>query len=93
MPKKKAEAAPSEPAPTLESMIARLEEIVSLIQNGRLGLEQSAELYEEGRRLAQRCAERLTAIQQRLEVVTPLPVANPPNPDLGFSDESHLSST
>ncbi len=52
-------------------MIARLEEIASLIQSGEVGLEQSIELYEEGKRLAKACHERLSALQKKLEIINP----------------------
>ncbi len=52
-------------------MIARLEEIASLIQSGETGLEQSIELYEEGKRLAKECQERLSTLQKKLEIINP----------------------
>ncbi|MFN3386494.1 MAG: exodeoxyribonuclease VII small subunit [Candidatus Thermochlorobacter sp.] len=56
---------------SLEALIARLEEIATLIQEGQLGLEESIELYEEGRRIAQICQDRLTAAQHKLEILSP----------------------
>jgi exodeoxyribonuclease VII small subunit len=56
---------------TIEAMIARLEEIASLIQSGETGLEQSIELYEEGKRLAKACSERLSTLQKKLETINP----------------------
>jgi len=47
---------------TIEAMIARLEEIASLVQS---------ELYEEGKRLAKACNERLSALQKKLETINP----------------------
>ncbi len=52
-------------------MIARLEEIASIIQSGEVGLEQSIELYEEGKRLAKECHERLSTLQKKLETINP----------------------
>lgn len=57
--------------PTLEELIARLEDIAEKIQDGDVGLEESIALYEEGRRIAQECNERLNAIQKRLELIEP----------------------
>jgi exodeoxyribonuclease VII small subunit len=59
------------PEKTIESMIARLEEIASIIQSGETGLEQSIELYEEGKRLAKACSERLSTLQKKLETINP----------------------
>lgn len=56
---------------TLEELISRLEEISSMIQSGEIGLEDSIELYEEGRRIAKESNERLAAIQKKLEVINP----------------------
>lgn len=57
--------------PTLEDLIARLEEIAEKIQDGDIGLEDSIALYEEGRRIAQECNARLNAIQKKLEIIDP----------------------
>lgn len=62
----------SDTAQSLEALIARLEEIATLIQEGQLGLEESIKLYEEGRRIAQICQDRLTAAQHKLEILSPL---------------------
>ncbi len=62
---------PSQETKPLEALIARLEEIAQLIQEGRVGLEESIELYEEGQRIAQICTERLTAAQRKLEILSP----------------------
>lgn len=73
---------PSQETQPLEALIARLEEIAQLIQEGRVGLEKSIELYEEGQRIAQICTERLTAAQRKLEILLPMrPSADslPPN--------------
>ncbi|MCS7012954.1 MAG: exodeoxyribonuclease VII small subunit [Chloroherpetonaceae bacterium] len=72
MPRKKTDAETTEQE-TLEALVARLEEIVGLIQSGQLGLEKSVELYEEGQRIAKICEARLNALQQRIEIVSPLP--------------------
>jgi exodeoxyribonuclease VII small subunit len=56
---------------TLEELISRLEEISRLIQDGDIGLEDSIELYDEGKRIAKECSERLTAAQQKLQLIDP----------------------
>ncbi len=69
-------------AQPLEALIARLEEIAALIQEGRVGLEESIALYEEGQRIAQLCTERLTAAQRKLEILSPTrPSEGSPSPD------------
>lgn len=52
-------------------MVARLEDIAAEIQDGKVGLEASVALYEEGKALASRCADRLTAAQKRIELISP----------------------
>ncbi len=58
------------PEPTLEALIARLEEIAATIQSGNIGLEEAIEHYEEGKRLAKVCQESLSVIQKQLEIIT-----------------------
>ncbi len=67
----------------LEALIARLEEIAATIQSGDIGLEESIERYEEGQRLAKACQERLSAIQKKLEILTPSELRDdePPSDD------------
>jgi len=56
---------------TLEELISRLETIANEIQDGKIGLEKSIELYEEGQAVAKECAKRLNAAQKRLETINP----------------------
>ncbi len=46
--------------------MARLEEIVSLLESGSAGLEESLALFEEGVKLAADCEKRLTAAKQKI---------------------------
>jgi exodeoxyribonuclease VII small subunit len=62
----------SQEAQPLEALIARLEEIARLIQEGQVGLEESIALYEEGQRIARLCTERLTAAQRKLDILSPV---------------------
>ncbi|MFQ3597768.1 MAG: exodeoxyribonuclease VII small subunit [Chloroherpetonaceae bacterium] len=71
------------PEKTLEELISRLEELAAMIQSGDIGLEESIALYEEGRRLAKECQERLSVIQKKLEIIAPSELRNdePPSDD------------
>jgi exodeoxyribonuclease VII small subunit len=44
---------------SIEESLQRLEEIADLLQEGKLPLEESLALYEEGLTLTRACAERL----------------------------------
>jgi exodeoxyribonuclease VII small subunit len=89
MPKKKP-TDPTDSAQPLEALIARLEEIAKLIQEGHVGLEESIALYEEGRRLAQLCTERLTAAQRKLEILSPVRSSGDfSQPDLPSTADHH----
>lgn len=44
---------------SIEESLERLEEIADLLQEGKLPLEESLALYEEGLALTRACAERL----------------------------------
>jgi exodeoxyribonuclease VII small subunit len=57
---------PNEPEETLtfEQAMARLEEIVRLLESGELSLDETVRLYEEGQRLRQFCEEKLNAAEK-----------------------------
>ena len=63
---------PNEPEETLtfEQAMARLEEIVRLLESGELSLDETVRLYEEGQRLRQFCEEKLNAAEKRIKMVT-----------------------
>jgi exodeoxyribonuclease VII small subunit len=48
----------------------RLEVIVEQMENARLPLEELIRGYEEGTRLIRVCSERLSAAEQRIEIIT-----------------------
>ena len=54
---------------SFESALARLEEIVRLLERGEAPLDQSIELYQEGDRLRRHCEARLKAAQARIEQI------------------------
>lgn len=53
-----------------ESSMARLEEIVSLLERGEAPLEQSMTLFEEGARLFQACTKQLDEAEQKVTLLT-----------------------
>ncbi|HBC93556.1 MAG TPA: exodeoxyribonuclease VII small subunit [Pelotomaculum sp.] len=53
-----------------EQALARLEEVVKELEDGRLPLEKSLELFEEGIRLSRICEGGLAAAEQRITVLT-----------------------
>lgn len=48
----------------------RLETLVEQMENARLPLEELIRSYEEGIRLVRVCNERLSAAEQRIEIIT-----------------------
>ena len=54
---------------SFEAALARLEEIVRLLERGEAPLDQSIELYQEGDRLRKLCEARLKAAQARIEQI------------------------
>lgn len=55
---------------TFEAAIARLEEIVHLLESGNAPLDVSLSLYEEGVALVRLCNTRLDNAQQRVKILT-----------------------
>ena len=49
---------------TFEQSMARLEEIVTLLERGESSLEESIALFEEGTKLAAECGKRLDQAEQ-----------------------------
>lgn len=60
------------PAPeaNFEQAMKRLEEIVQKMESGDLSLEDLIVRYEEGMKLVKVCQERLSAAEQRIEIIT-----------------------
>jgi exodeoxyribonuclease VII small subunit len=52
-----------------EAALTRLEEIVTELESGELGLEQSLKLFEEGVKLARVCNARLEEAERKVEVL------------------------
>ena len=52
---------------TFESQMARLEEIVRLLERGEAPLNESMKLFEEGSALAGRCYDKLQKAEQKIK--------------------------
>ncbi len=50
-----------------EDQLARLEEIVSRLEDESVGLEEALDLFERGMQLARSCRARLEAVEKRVE--------------------------
>ena len=57
-------------ATSFEDAMERLETVVEQMENSKLPLEELIRCYEEGTRLIKVCSERLSAAEQRIEIIT-----------------------
>lgn len=57
--------------PSFEESLARLEEIVSLLNNGRAPLAEALSLFEEGAGLLRTCTTQLDEAEAKVNLVTP----------------------
>lgn len=55
--------------PDFETALARLESLVTQMENGALPLEQSLAAYQEGVGLARFCQQRLDAAEEQVKVL------------------------
>lgn len=55
---------------TFETAMARLEEIVTLLESGKCSLDDSLKLFEEGTRHAAFCNDSLKTAEQRIVQLT-----------------------
>ncbi|NBI65236.1 exodeoxyribonuclease VII small subunit [Pseudoflavonifractor sp. 60] len=53
-----------------EGSMARLEEIVSLLEKGDAPMEQAMALFEEGARLLRECTAQLDEAEQKVSLLT-----------------------
>ena len=53
-----------------EGSMARLEEIVSLLERGDAPLEQAMGLFEEGAKLLRECTKQLDEAEQKVNLLT-----------------------
>ena len=61
---------------TIEAAIARLEEIVRMLEGGSAPLDKSLALFEEGVSLVKLCNTRLDAAEQKVKILTAGPDGN-----------------
>ena len=55
--------------PTFEGSLKRLEEIVAQLEDNKLALEQSLQVFEEGVKLVRFCTGRLDEAERRIEIL------------------------
>jgi exodeoxyribonuclease VII small subunit len=55
---------------SLEEALDDLEQIVELLEEGKMSLEESLELYEKGMKLTGLCQSRLESAEKRIECLT-----------------------
>ena len=60
-----------------EDLLARLEKIVSDMENAELPLEKLLASYEEGMRLVKACGDRLANAEQKVEILSRAVAADP----------------
>lgn len=74
---------------TFEEALRRLDEVVSRLESGEVGLEEAVALFERGQGYLAACRERLGAAQRRIEELTaedlpPEPGGGPQEPPAPF---------
>ncbi|MGN1329698.1 MAG: exodeoxyribonuclease VII small subunit [Eubacterium sp.] len=55
---------------TYEKAMSRLEEIVSLLENGEISLDDSMKLFEEGTNLTALCSKKLNEAEQKITLLS-----------------------
>ncbi len=58
------------PPEKFDDLLARLEQIVSDMENAEMPLEKLLESYEEGMRLVKACGDRLADAEQKVEILS-----------------------
>jgi exodeoxyribonuclease VII small subunit len=71
-----------------EELLARLEQIVSDMENAEMPLEKLLASYEEGMRLVKACGDRLTDAEQKVEILSRAVAAEPAKPGTPAEDAS-----
>ena len=54
---------------TFEQAIGRMEDIISRLSDGNLGIDESVSLYEEGVKLAAFCDEKIKEAQRKITLL------------------------
>jgi exodeoxyribonuclease VII small subunit len=65
---------------TFEQALAELEKIVTEVEEGRIGLEESLQKYEKGMALIRHCREVLEGAEKRIETIHQQLDATPAEP-------------
>ena len=61
----------TEPTPTtFEAALEALEDVVTRLERGEVGLEEAVRLFEDGQRYLAVCRERLAVAQARIDELT-----------------------
>ncbi len=55
---------------SFEDALKKLEDIVSRLEGGKVNLEDSIKIYEEGEALKQHCEKKLAEAEARIEKIT-----------------------
>lgn len=63
-------SAPGDAPVTFEEALRLLDEVVSRLESGEVGLEEAVALFERGQGYLAACRERLGAAQRRIEELT-----------------------
>jgi exodeoxyribonuclease VII small subunit len=63
---------------TFEQALAELEKIVVEVEQGKIGLEESIDKYEQGMKLIKYCREILESAEKRIEIISKTAKAEPP---------------
>ena len=58
------------PEPTFETRLDELNALITALEGGDLGLEESIATFEKGRKLHRELLDRLAAFERRIEVLT-----------------------
>lgn len=59
----------NEPAPSFETSLEELEQIVKQMENGDLPLDRALELFERGVSLSEKCRKQLEEAETRVELL------------------------
>ena len=73
-------------------LLARLEQIVSDMENAEVPLEKLLADYEEGMRLVKACGDRLADAEQKIEILSRAVSAEQPKPSAATDETSSAAS-
>jgi exodeoxyribonuclease VII small subunit len=78
-----------EPQPTFEESLERLEQIVRQLEQGRLGLSESMDVYGEGIKHLKQCYQTLESAERKIELLAGVDAEG--NPVTQPFDDTELS--